>query len=82
LTSDGPGRAVIRRLLPAAVVTLMVLGLARWQGERQGLYGTEAGVLLLTLAAILAVFRFGLGTLQTLALCAGAGILLRQAGLV
>jgi chromate transporter len=37
--------------------------------------------LLLTLAAIVAVFRFGLGTLPTLALCAGAGVLLRQAGL-
>ena len=37
--------------------------------------------LLLTLAAILAVFRFGLGTLPTLALCAGAGLVLRQAGL-
>jgi chromate transporter len=34
----------------------------------------------LTLAAIVAVFRFGLGTLPTLALCAGAGVLLRQAG--
>lgn len=42
----------------------------------------DPAALLLTLAAILAVFRFGLGTLQTLALCAGAGILLRQAGLV
>lgn len=41
----------------------------------------DPAALALTLAAILAVFRFGLGTLQTLALCAGAGILLRQAGL-
>jgi chromate transporter len=40
----------------------------------------DPAALLLTLAAILAVFRFGLGTLQTLALSAGAGILLRQAG--
>jgi chromate transporter len=36
----------------------------------------------LTLAAIVAVFRFGLGTRPTLALCAGAGVLLRQAGWV
>ncbi|MEL6062661.1 MULTISPECIES: chromate efflux transporter [unclassified Methylobacterium] len=35
----------------------------------------------LTLAAILAVFRLGLGTLPTLALCAGAGVVLRLAGL-
>lgn len=41
----------------------------------------DPAALVLTLAAILAVFRFGLGTLQTLALCAGAGVLLRQAGL-
>jgi chromate transporter len=41
----------------------------------------DPAALALTLAAILAVFRFGLGTLQTLALCAGAGMLLRQAGL-
>ena len=40
----------------------------------------DPAALALTLAAILAVFRFGLGTLQTLALCAGAGIVLRQAG--
>ncbi|SDN92040.1 chromate transporter [Methylobacterium phyllostachyos] len=41
----------------------------------------DPAALLLTLAAILAVFRLGLGTLPTLALCAGAGVLLRQAGL-
>ncbi|MGU3664652.1 chromate efflux transporter [Methylobacterium sp. A49B] len=40
----------------------------------------DPAALVLTAAAILAVFRFGLGTLQTLALCAGAGMLLRQAG--
>ncbi|MCJ2020066.1 chromate efflux transporter [Methylobacterium sp. E-065] len=41
----------------------------------------DPAALLLTLAAIAAVFRFGLGTLPTLALCAGAGVVLRQAGL-
>ncbi len=41
----------------------------------------DPAALLLTLAAILAVFRLGLGTLPVLALCAGAGVLLRQAGL-
>lgn len=40
----------------------------------------DPAALALTLAAILAVFRLGLGTLPTLALCAGAGILLRLAG--
>ena len=40
----------------------------------------DPAALALTLAAILAVFRLGLGTLTTLALCAGAGMVLRQAG--
>jgi uncharacterized membrane protein len=49
---DGPGTWVIRRLLPAAIVALAVLGLLRWEGERQGLYGTEVGVVLMTIAAV------------------------------
>ena len=49
---DEPGAWVIRRLLPAAAVALVVLGLLRWEGERQGLYGTEVGLVLMTLAAV------------------------------
>ncbi|TXN03363.1 chromate efflux transporter [Methylobacterium sp. WL64] len=41
----------------------------------------DPAALVLTLAAVLAVFRFGLGALPTLALCAGAGMLLRLSGL-
>lgn len=41
----------------------------------------DPAALLLTSAAILAVFRLRAGTLPTLALCAGAGVVLRQAGL-
>ncbi|MGI8945711.1 MAG: PAS domain-containing protein, partial [Thermoleophilaceae bacterium] len=52
MTSDYPGGAVIRRLYPAAVLTLVVLSLARWQGQQQGLYGTKAGLVLMTLAPI------------------------------
>jgi chromate transporter len=37
--------------------------------------------LVLTLLAILAIFRLNLGALPTLALCAGAGMLLRLSGL-
>nr|WP_276081654.1 chromate efflux transporter [Methylobacterium sp. GC_Met_2] len=41
----------------------------------------DPAALLLTLAAILAVFRLHAGTLPTLALCAGAGVGLRLVGL-
>ena len=37
--------------------------------------------LLLAAAAVIAVFRFRLGALPVLALCAGAGVLLSLAGL-
>jgi len=50
--SVGPGGLVVRRLLPAAVGALVVLGFLRWKGEQLGLYGTQLGVLLLTLAAV------------------------------
>ncbi|MEO7197419.1 MAG: PAS domain S-box protein, partial [Solirubrobacterales bacterium] len=36
----------------AAVITLKILGLVRWQGEQQGLYGTRTGIVILTLGAI------------------------------
>ncbi len=50
--SGGPGRSVIRRLPPAATAALLVLGLLRWEGQQRGLYGTEVGVVLMSLAAI------------------------------
>ncbi|MDQ6751722.1 MAG: PAS domain S-box protein [Actinomycetota bacterium] len=53
IASDGPGGAVVRRLLPAAVVVVALLGFLRWQGERSGLYGTGTGVLLLTVGAMI-----------------------------
>ncbi len=55
LTSGGPGRAVMRHLLPAAVGALIVLGFLRWLGEDRGLYGSVAGVLLMTVVCISAV---------------------------
>ncbi len=48
ISSQGPGAAVVRRLLPAAVVVVGVLGFLRWQGQRSGLYGTGTGLLLFT----------------------------------
>ncbi|AYO85175.1 chromate efflux transporter [Methylobacterium brachiatum] len=41
----------------------------------------DPAALVLTLLAVLAVFRLNLGALPTLALCAGAGMLLRLSGL-
>jgi len=55
LTSGGPGGSVIRHLLPGAVGALIVLGFLRWLGEDQGLYGSVAGVLLMTVVCISAV---------------------------
>jgi diguanylate cyclase (GGDEF)-like protein/PAS domain S-box-containing protein len=52
LRSDGPGGLVIRRLLPAAIAVLLVLGFLSWQGEQQGFYGTRFGFRLLTIVAI------------------------------
>ena len=52
LTSDGPGGVVIRGLLPTVTAVLLMLAFLRWQGEQQGLYGTEVGLLLMTLGAI------------------------------
>jgi diguanylate cyclase (GGDEF)-like protein/PAS domain S-box-containing protein len=52
LTSDGPGGSVIRRLLPAAITVLLVLGFLSWQGVQQELYGSRFGLRLLTVVAI------------------------------
>lgn len=49
---QGLGGAQVRRLLPAMVLVLFVLGWLRLEGERRGLYGRELGVALYTLANI------------------------------
>lgn len=51
LKSNGPGAAVIRRLLPAAVGVLVLVAFLRWLGQREGLYGDTVGVGLMTIAA-------------------------------
>ena len=38
-------------MLPAATAILVALGFLRWLGEKQGLYGTGVGIVLLTLTA-------------------------------
>jgi PAS domain S-box-containing protein len=52
LTGAGAGGATARTLLPTMVVCLFVLGWLRLEGDRRGVYGTELGVALYTLANI------------------------------
>ncbi|MBA2546173.1 MAG: hypothetical protein H0V15_04755, partial [Solirubrobacterales bacterium] len=52
LRSDGPGGAMIRRVLPAAVAALVILGALRWLGQQVGLYGTAIGISLMTVASV------------------------------
>lgn len=52
LAGKGPGGALARRLLPAAVTLPLLLGWARLAGQRAGLYGTEEGLALFVLANI------------------------------
>jgi signal transduction histidine kinase/CheY-like chemotaxis protein len=50
VTSRNLGGVVARRLLPAAILVPLLLGWFRLRGEQVGLYGTELGVSLITVA--------------------------------
>ena len=50
VTSRNVGGVVARRLLPAAILVPLVLGWLRLKGQQVGLYGTELGVSLITVA--------------------------------
>jgi signal transduction histidine kinase/DNA-binding response OmpR family regulator len=50
VTSRNMGGVVARRLLPAAILVPLVLGWFRLRGQQGGLYGTELGVSLNTVA--------------------------------
>jgi PAS domain S-box-containing protein len=52
-TSDGVSGLLIRRLFPTMVLALFALGWLRLEGERRGLYSSELGVALYTLANVL-----------------------------
>ncbi len=52
LTSNGPGGALSRRLVPAVFAGPVLLGWFRLLGERAGWYDTELGVALLTISTI------------------------------
>jgi signal transduction histidine kinase/DNA-binding response OmpR family regulator len=55
VTSRNLGGFVARRLLPAAILVPLVLGWFRLRGQQSGLYGTEVGVSLNTVATMFIV---------------------------
>ncbi|HYQ82473.1 MAG TPA: histidine kinase dimerization/phospho-acceptor domain-containing protein, partial [Rubrobacter sp.] len=55
VTSGNVGGVVARRLLPAAILVPLVLGWFRLRGQQIGLYGTETGVSLITVANMFVV---------------------------
>ena len=55
VTSRNVGGVVARRLLPAAILVPLVLGWFRLRGQQVGLYGTELGVSLFTVANMFVV---------------------------
>ena len=55
VTSSNVGGVVARRLLPAAILVPLVLGWFRLRGQQVGLYGTELGVSLFTVANMFVV---------------------------
>jgi two-component system sensor histidine kinase/response regulator len=55
VTSRNMGGVVARRLLPAAILVPLVLGWFRLRGQQVGLYGTELGVSLFTVATMFIV---------------------------
>jgi signal transduction histidine kinase/DNA-binding response OmpR family regulator len=55
VTSRNMGGVMSRRLLPAAILVPLVLGWFRLRGQQVGLYGTELGVSLFTVANMFVV---------------------------
>ncbi len=53
LMDEGPAGVLTRRLLPAAVLAPVILGLVRLAGESEGAYESEFGVSLFAVASIL-----------------------------
>ncbi len=52
LISECMGGVMARRVLPLAVVVPILFGWLRWRGQTAGLYGTEFGIALRTLAEV------------------------------
>jgi PAS domain S-box-containing protein len=55
LAGEGAGSTIARRLLPATLAVPAILGWLRLRGQAAGLYGTEFGSALLTLALMAAL---------------------------
>jgi signal transduction histidine kinase len=53
ITSPGPAGVVLRRLVPAAVVFMMVAGGLRLWGQQAGRFGTKLGVALLVFSSVI-----------------------------
>ncbi|KRT63055.1 MAG: multi-sensor hybrid histidine kinase [Chloroflexi bacterium CSP1-4] len=56
LYGTGPGSLLFRRLLPVAIVVTPAFAVLRLAGQRAGLYSTETGTAIFTLAMIAAFF--------------------------
>jgi len=63
LLRDDPGGILVRRLLPAAILSPLILGYLRTLGERAGLYNTVTGrsLLVISMAVILSVLLWESG---------------------
>ena len=60
------GSAMVRRLLPTAIVVPCLLGLLRIQGQRAGWYDTEFGAALMVVATVLLLIAAIVSTARTL----------------
>jgi signal transduction histidine kinase len=66
LLSPGPAGMMARRLLPVALLTPVVLGWLRLQGQDAGLFGAEVGVGLLVISTVLALSAFLYGVARSI----------------
>ena len=66
VTSDGPGRLLLRRLLPSALGVVVLAGWVRLTGERSGFYAAEFGVALFAIFTIVLLTMLIGGTARSL----------------
>lgn len=66
ILSDGPGGALVRRLFPIVIPSLVLLGWLRLDGERRGWFQAELGTTLYTIIGILMVTGLIWGTARSL----------------
>ncbi len=66
LRDGGPAGSMSRTVLPLAVLVPVAVGLARVEGQRVGLYGTETGIALQVIANVLVTFLLLVGIIIAL----------------